>query len=94
MFTLKSLSTLVGVLALAVLVWFAGPYIAIADRKILADEWPRLLVIALLLLAWALNLLRLWWQAKQGNRQLAHGLTQQPEGTGADYGENEVAILS
>lgn len=94
MFTLKSLITLVGVLALAVLVWFAGPYIAVADRKILEEEWPRLLVIALLLLAWALNLLRLWWQAKQGNRQLAHGLTQQPEGTGADYGENEVAILS
>src|SRR5690606_30982312 len=86
------LITLIGVLALCVLVWFAGPYIAIAEHKILAGELTRLLVIMVLLLAWGLNNLRLSWQAKKGNQQLAEGLAQAAGET--DHGASEVAILN
>ena len=48
----KWLVTLIGVIALSILVWFAGPYIAVAEKKILEGEVVRLLVIMALVLLW------------------------------------------
>ena len=63
----KWVITLIGVLALSILIWFGGPYIAIADKKFLESDVVRLLIIMLLVLAWGLNNLRLTMQAKAGH---------------------------
>ena len=41
----KWVITLIGVLALSILIWFGGPYIAIADKKFLESDVVRLLII-------------------------------------------------
>ena len=40
----KWVITLIGVLALSILIWFGGPYIAIADKKFLESDVVRLLI--------------------------------------------------
>lgn len=87
----KWLITLIGVLALSILVWFGGPYIAVSDHRILAGEVTRLLIIMTLLLLWGLNNLRLSLQAKKGHQELAAGLAQE---AASDLGESEVSILN
>ncbi|MEE2730532.1 MAG: type VI secretion system membrane subunit TssM [Pseudomonadota bacterium] len=97
----KWVITLVGVIALSILIWFGGPYIAIADKALLASEVVRLLIIMALILAWGLNNLRLSMQAKSGHQKLAQDLQQDgqqhsdpltadPAGTS----QGEVALLS
>ncbi|MGB3620219.1 MAG: type VI secretion system membrane subunit TssM [Ketobacter sp.] len=75
----KWLVTLIGVIALSILVWFAGPYIAVAEKKILEGEVVRLLVIMALVLLWGLNNLRLSMQARSGNEKLAKDLQGETE---------------
>jgi len=55
-----------GLLALALLIWFAGPLIGIAGRVPLEADWARGLAIAALLLAWAAwQLARLAWALRK-----------------------------
>ncbi|MDX1693225.1 MAG: type VI secretion system membrane subunit TssM [Ketobacteraceae bacterium] len=71
--------SLVGVLALSLLIWFVGPLIAIADYKPLVADWVRMLFIVLLLLLWAgSNMYRLS-KSKANDRKLAEGVTEAPE---------------
>src|SRR5690606_13471717 len=86
------LITLIGVIALSILVWFGGPYIAVAAQRILAGEVARMLVIMVLLLLWGLNNLRVNLQAKKGNQQLAAGLAQ--DVAGLEQVDSEVAVLN
>jgi len=89
----KWVITLIGVIALSILVWFGGPYIAIADNKFLESEVVRLLIIMVLLLAWGLNNLRMTMQAKSGHEKLANDL--QGESANKDASQaGEVALLS
>ena len=74
----KWVISLIGMLALSVLIWFGGPYLAIAGREILAGEVTRLLLIMLLILGWGVNNLRLSRQAQQRHEKIADEL-QQPE---------------
>ena len=86
------LITLIGVLALSALVWFGGPYLAVADHRILAGQVTRLIIIMILLMLWGLNNLRVSHQAKKGNRQLAEGLAQGDDDAGQR--ESEVSVLN
>ncbi|MBA57497.1 MAG: type VI secretion system membrane subunit TssM [Pseudomonadales bacterium] len=95
----KWVITLIGVIALSILIWFGGPYIAIADKKFLASEVVRLLIIMALILAWGLNNLRLTMQAKAGNQKLAQDLQSDGQGHGqgaevAGAQPGEVALLN
>ena len=54
--------SLCAVLALAVLVWFSGPLLAINDRKILAPVANRLLLISLIVLVWGLCMAFVHWR--------------------------------
>lgn len=94
----KWLISLIGLIAISILVWFAGPLIAIADKKILESDVVRLLIILLLLLAWGLNNLRLTAQAKSNNEKLANSLQQADslDGSGETNAgaSGEVAVLS
>jgi type VI secretion system protein ImpL len=62
--------TLLGIVLLCLLIWFAGPYFAFADLQPLASSTARLVAILIVVLIWAL----LWqwkiWQASRATRQL------------------------
>jgi type VI secretion system protein ImpL len=67
-----------GLLAVALLIWFAGPLIAFADYRPLESETVRWIVIAVIVAAY---LARIAWRAiraRQSNSQLIEGLLKQP----------------
>lgn len=76
---LKWLVSLIGIIALSVLIWFVGPSLAFNENRFLESEVVRLLVIMALLLIWGLNNLRLSLQAGNSNRQLAKDLANDQE---------------
>lgn len=65
-----------GLIAVALLIWFVGPLIAVAEWRLLASEFSRLLAIMLVMLLWGGNLYRLHWQARQRNQQLLAALSE------------------
>ena len=92
------LISLLGMLALAALVWFAGPYIAIAGHEPLTSPVVRLLVILLLVVLWGLNYLRKQLQAVRAGNRIINGLadsaTNAPaDALRADESAEEVALL-
>ena len=92
------LISLLGVLALAALIWFAGPYIAIAGREPLASPIVRLLVILLLVVLWGLNNLRKQLQAARASNQIIDDLadsaaSEAAEAPRSDESAEEVALL-
>lgn len=89
--------SLLGLLAVAVLVWFVGPLIAFAGSVPLASEVARLLVILVVAILWGLNNLRIQMQVNRMNRQMVGGFAEQsyePAGA-ADTGQSaeEIAQL-
>ena len=62
--------SLVGLLALAVLIWFVGPLIAIGGHAPLQGALARVVGILVCGLLWLLNALRRQWQLSRANRQL------------------------
>ncbi len=52
----RAVATLVGLLLLALLLWFAGPYFAFADHKPLESVVARLVAILVLVVVWAVVL--------------------------------------
>ena len=74
MFTSRWFITLIGVIAVSLLVWFVGPLIAVADYKPMAADWVRMLIIVVLLLCWAgSNMYRLS-KSRSNDRHLADGM--------------------
>jgi type VI secretion system protein ImpL len=71
LFTLKTLFIFIGVIALVVFVWLAGPLIAIADVTPLASVQNRLLFLAGLLVFWLLSLVAKKIIVKRRNDKLA-----------------------
>ncbi len=63
-------SSLVGVAALCLLVWHAGPLLAIGAAKPMAPAWVRAAIIAAVLLSCALYWLYRLWQALRNNEDL------------------------
>ncbi|WP_027708341.1 type VI secretion system membrane subunit TssM [Zooshikella ganghwensis] len=89
--------SLVGVIALSILIWFVGPLFAIADKKPLASEVVRLFSIMALMLLWGLNNLRMSMKAKKQNAQLIEGLQQDQlaqQSADAQESEEEIALLN
>lgn len=74
LFKNRLFNTVVGLVALAVLVWFVGPLIAIAGKVPLKSETVRLLVILALVLLWALNNVRLQMRLGKVNRVFARDM--------------------
>src|SRR5581483_9415800 len=70
--------TLIGVLLLCLLIWFAGPYFAFADVKPLASPTGRLVAILIVVLIWALVWQWRSWQASKATREIG-GAAAAPE---------------
>lgn len=75
---------LIGLLFIALILWFGGPYIAIADYRPLESVAGRLIAIMLVVLIFALIIVVRLLRAKQSSQRLADGVAQQgaAEGTG------------
>jgi len=70
---------LLGILLLSLLIWFAGPYFAFAERRPLAGELPRLIAIALIVAIWAAIKLVGFLKASSASKKLASAVTAQPD---------------
>ncbi|MDI3383524.1 hypothetical protein ACFPPF_14120 [Xenophilus aerolatus] len=62
--------SLIGVAALCLLVWYAGPLLALGSAQPLAPVWVRTVVITVVLLACALYWLHRLWRALRNNDDL------------------------
>ncbi len=71
--------TLIGVLALSLLVWFAGPLVAVAGRVPLESQVARFIVILLLVLAWGLGNLRRENSERRQEKQFSGALEADAE---------------
>jgi len=87
-FKQRWLISLLGILALALLIWFIGPLLAIADWEPFASRLNRLLAILVMLGLWGLNQLRQHLRARLNNKQLVEGLA----GTAGDT--TQVAVVA
>ena len=66
--------SLIGLLALSILIWFIGPLIAVAGKVPLAGEVARLITILVLVVLWGLNNLRIWQFNKNITQSTAGGI--------------------
>jgi type VI secretion system protein ImpL len=88
---LPALLTLLGLIALLLVIWYVTPLIAFAGREPFAPVWVRLSLIAALLAFIIGRLLWQRWQARRNNARLIDGLARNAEA--ASPQASEAAIL-
>jgi type VI secretion system protein ImpL len=76
------LITLLAILFLSLIIWFGGPYVAIADHKPLEGVVGRLVAILLLVVIWAVWLQVRELRARRASAQLGEAISAQPDGGG------------
>ncbi|MBK6972083.1 MAG: type VI secretion system membrane subunit TssM [Sterolibacteriaceae bacterium] len=90
------LLVIIGLLAAALIIWFVGPLIAIADYRPLESETVRWVLIGIMVLAWLIKRAWSWFNARRANAQLVDGLVQQAAAApppGPTASQEEVAAL-
>jgi type VI secretion system protein ImpL len=82
-----------GLIALAVLIWFVGPLVAIGEVRPLDPVWARIALIGLIVLLIALK--KAWnaWRVRKANDQMAQGLTAQAAAPETKAGSEDVAVF-
>lgn len=95
MFLLKQswLISLLGILALVALIWFATPYIAIAGEEPFNSPVVRLLIILLLMVFWGFAFLYKQLRAARASYQMIDELASSAAATPVDESAEEVALL-
>jgi type VI secretion system protein ImpL len=90
------LLAIIGLIALAAVIWFAGPLIALASWHPLDSETVRLVVIVLMVVAWLAH--KGWhrWKAAHTNAQMMDGLLKSAPAAaaGPSASEEEVKALN
>ncbi|HZF29689.1 MAG TPA: type VI secretion system membrane subunit TssM [Gammaproteobacteria bacterium] len=84
--------SVIGLLALAVVIWLIGPMIGVGAARPLESPAARGIVIMALVLAWVLNLVRLLLKANKANKGMAEGLVD-AKSAGPDRSQEEVGAL-
>ncbi len=69
--TLRRVLTLLGVILLCLLIWFAGPYLAFAEVKPFASVVGRLVAVLVVFVVWALVAQWRLWRASRASSELA-----------------------
>jgi type VI secretion system protein ImpL len=72
-------AAIVGVLLLALVIWFLGPYFAFGEVRPLLSPVGRLIAILLLLFTWLALMFWRTWREVQGSRKLAQEVASQAE---------------
>ncbi len=89
-----TLLAFLGLVILAVLIWFFGPLFAFGSVHPLDPILARSLLIGLLFAIWIGRRVWKWWQARRTNSQLMDGLVKgAPQAAGPSASEQEVAQL-
>ncbi len=94
--TQKWLISTIGLIAIAFLIWFGGPYLGIADSKPLSSPFNRLLAILVVIVIWGFNNLRHRFKATQANNEMIDNLVSAPDAPSEvkpDVSAEEVALL-
>ena len=87
--------SLVGIAALCLLVWHAGPLLAVGSAKLLSPVWVRTLIIAAILLVYAVYwLFRLWQALRNNDDLLARFLNFGKDGAKADAAKEELKTVT
>lgn len=87
------LLVILGLIALALVIWFIGPMIAIAGFAPLESVLARLVLIAVVLVFVVVRLIWKAYQSRQRNAQLVEGLVKADVAEPARPGADEVATL-
>jgi type VI secretion system protein ImpL len=67
-----------GLTAVALLIWYGGPLLALAGRAPLASPWVRAALIGLVVALWAASLARARLRARRQNQQMLQGMMAAP----------------
>lgn len=93
----RTFLVLIGLVLLALLIWFAGPYFAFADYKPLESVVARLVTILIIVVAWAVTLQIKQMRAQRAGRRLADEVVaqgaQEEEAPRAGGGPDDAAQL-
>ena len=97
-FSNRIVLSIIGLLALALLVWFGGPHIKFGESNSapLAGMVTRLLIIMVLVIAWGLNNLRVQRQNAKQNQELVDDLqnNQKQQGGVSDQSTEELQQIN
>ena len=85
--------SLLGLLLVALLIWFVGPYFAFAGVAPLASAVVRLIVILVLVLLWGANNLRKQLKAKKADDEIAEGIVSHDAPPDPDQSREEIETL-
>lgn len=95
LFLLLGWSTLVlGIAALAILVWYAGPFLSIGDAAPMASVWVRATIIGALLLTYAAYGLARLWRALRTDPVLLNRFLQPERGRPQSVAKEEIKTLA
>ncbi|WP_111642398.1 type VI secretion system membrane subunit TssM [Marinimicrobium alkaliphilum] len=83
--------SLLGVVVIALLIWFVGPAIKFGDANVapLAGSQARLVAIMVVLIIWGLNNLRIQARNHKQNKQLVEDIQESPPVGGQDYASTQ-----
>jgi type VI secretion system protein ImpL len=90
-FTNKIVISIIGLIALSVVIWFVGPMIKFGENNSapLSSEVSRLIAIIILMLLWGLNNLRIQLTTKKHNKDLLGDLEQNQEAISLNDSAND-----
>ena len=91
-FTQPWLITILGLLAISLLIWFVGPLIAIAGFEPLGSEFARIVAILILFVLWGFKKLKNFFQGLRANQKIIDGLSSKDQEP--DYSSEEVGVLN
>lgn len=92
-FTHPIIVSLIGLLLVSLLIWFAGPYIKFGEdnKAPLASSVARLIGIMVVIVLWGLNNLRVQVRNKQSNQELVDDLQENNANTQQDMASNQAS---
>ena len=85
--------TLIGVLLLAAIIWFAGPLLGFGDARPLDSELVRVVVIAVLLVIWAFAVAWSIVRSRNANARLVDDMAQEAAATPGEAAEEEIETI-
>ena len=92
-FKARRILIFLGLVLLALFIWFAGPYFAFAEFKPLESAFARLIAILLMLLVWAIVVLVKYLQRRRAGAKLAEAVVAQKAPAEASAASGETAKM-
>lgn len=89
--------TMLGLIAISMLIWYAGPLIAFADYVPLESETNRVILVALVIGFYTAKIIWVFIKSKNLNMRFMEGLLQQPsvrKDTSNHAGSEEITLLN